>query len=205
MAAHLFNAKTARVCGHEDLFGFSYGSKANRMSDVVYARATMCGECSQAIKALVGPQEKGFFRMELPELVGYPKHVSWAKSIRLAKIRKLGPVMAKLVASDDTFAPICLAVYVMLFKITSARYWIGAQHESFDNYWIVYEVERLMRERDTGAVRPSSLSAGVYWSALDVAPIREARQHLPNLDIVRETQVEVDASLVGPETAAHCA
>lgn len=184
----IFNATTARLCGHADVFGFHSGTQ-NRMQDRLYASATVCGACRCEIQAMAAPEANGFYKLSLPALGGYPRNVSWANGIRIAKLRAVGPVMAKLSKSSDRLAAAALAAYEMLFQITDSKFWVNSRESSFGPSWVVNEIEALMRVRESSVCRFGAESAYGYWMTVNLAPILKARALLPNpvaVDVLAE-------------------
>jgi len=173
MATHI-NAPSKRLCGHVDEVCFSSRGRAGRLSDRVYASSTLCGDCRSRINLAMRNPSKRFYKMPLPDLVGRDRAVAWAKTIRLANVRSLGPVMAQLAESPDPYARASLAVLTMLFKITSAQFWIDGREFLYGSAWVISEVEHLIRPRSLN-VHASSDSAYCYWLQVDPSPIREAR------------------------------
>ena len=173
--AHI-SAMTKRLCGHLDMYSFSSKGRSGRNSDIVYANATVCGECRARVGRLVKNPGAGFYPVALPALVGRDGAVRWAKDLRLKALRMLVHVMAQLKKSQDPLATAVLAVYEMLFKITSSAFWIDSREFSYDYAWAIFEVEHLMRPRPTSAVRLSSSSAFVYWSQVDLSVIAVAKE-----------------------------
>lgn len=184
--AHIY-AMSKRLCGHIDMCSFSSKGRSGRVSDVLYANATVCDECRERICRLVNKPGGGFHPVVLPALAGRDGAVRWAKNLRLRALRMLGPIMAQLKQSPDPFAAAVLAVYEMLFKITSSGFWIENRQFSYDRVWVVFEVEHLMRPRPTSTVRLNSSSAFVYWFQADlsvIAAAKEAAHAVIDVDVV---------------------
>lgn len=108
--AHI-SAMTKRLCGHLDMYSFSSKGRSGRNSDIVYANATVCGECRARVGRLVKNPGAGFYPVALPALVGRDGAVRWAKDLRLKALRMLVHVMAQLKKSQDPLATAVLAVY----------------------------------------------------------------------------------------------
>ncbi|VVP30654.1 hypothetical protein [Pseudomonas fluorescens] len=188
--AHI-SAMTKRLCGHIDMFSFSSKGRSGRLSDTLHATATVCGECRARLRRLIENPGAGFFPLTLPTLAGRENAVSWAKDIRLKLLRKFGPVMAQLKKSPDPLATAALAAYEMLFKISTALFWIENREFPFDSAWVVFEVEHLMRPRSTSTVRLSGSSAFVYWSQVDrsiIAAAKAAASVVIDVDVVPAAQ-----------------
>jgi hypothetical protein len=175
-----FSAMAKRVCGHEGKFSFS---SYNDMKDRLYASHTVCGHCRIDIEKLVAPVDKGFYKMSLPSLVGIGKTASYANALRIKVLRSVGPVMAKLKASDEPYAEAALAVYELLFKIESAAYWIecdkrrivGVQEHIFTATWVINEVEALMLGRPSSVIRRSPDSALLFMQRNNPAAVALAQ------------------------------
>lgn len=172
MGAHI-TARTKCLCGHLDLFSFSSSGRVGRLEDRLYASSTLCGPCRTHIAHLMQPQGKGFYPLTLAQLVGRPRSVTWAKSIRLAHVRSLGPMMAHLKNISDPMAAAALAVFEMLFKVTDSQFWIAGREFAYGSEWVTSEIEHLMRRRFM-SMHSSSLSAYCYWMRTDTSVIREA-------------------------------
>lgn len=94
--------------------------------------------------------------------------------------------MAQLEEGHDPYAKAALAVLTMLFKITSAQFWIDGREFLYSSAWVISEIEHLMRPRSL-RVHASTDSAYCYWLQVDMAPIREARsasEALLELDVM---------------------
>lgn len=174
MGAHI-TAQTKSLCGHLDLFSFSSPGRVGRFEDRLYATSTLCGSCRAHISELVMPQGGGYYKLNLPQLAGRPRSVTWAKSIRLTHIRYLGPKMLALKKSTDPMAAAALAAFEMLFKVTDAQFWIDGREFAYDSAWAASEIEHLLRKRYM-SMHASSLSAYCYWMRIDPSVIETARK-----------------------------
>lgn len=177
--AHI-TSPTVRLCGHTEAFCFSSSGRTGRVSDGVYAATTLCRSCCLQLKTLMEAPGKGFYPVKLPTLVGRERAVTWAKSIRLATLRAAGPIMASLKQSVDPFAPAALAAFEMLFKITSAQFWIAGREFPYEATWVTSEIEHLLRPR-TLAMHQDTRSAFCYWAQVDNSVIRDAREAVKTL------------------------
>jgi hypothetical protein len=178
MSKHHFSANSASICGHVEMTSFTYGSKSSRMSDQLYAANTICMTCSSKLGDLVAPEEKGFFKLQLPSLLGTTKTVPYANGLRIKRLRAIGPVMAKLDKSDEPLAKVALAVYQLLFKVTEASFWITTKDLPFDRFWMAFEVAALMRKGVTSSVRTSISSVHEYWRIRDSSVLATAAESL---------------------------
>lgn len=183
MSKHHFSANSTRICGHVEMTSFTYGSKSSRMSDQLYARNTLCMTCSSKLSALLAPEEKGFFKLELPRLIGTAKSTPYANALRIKRLRTIGPVMSKLDKSDEPLAKVALAVYQMLFKVTEASFWIANKDIPFDRFWMAFEVAALMRKGMTSSVKTSSDSVHEYWRIRSNSVINAAAESLEALRV----------------------
>lgn len=183
MSKHHFSANSASICGHVEMTSFTYGSKSARMSDQLYAANTICMACSAKLGNLVAPQEKGFFKLQLPSLSGTTRTVSYANGLRIKTLRAIGPIMAKLVKSDEPLAKVALAIYDMLFKVTEASFWITTKDLPFDRFWMSFEVAALMRKGVTSSVRTSTNSVHEYWRIRDSSVLATAAESLEALHV----------------------
>lgn len=193
--AHI-SAMTKRLCGHIDMYSFSSKGRSGRLSDTLYATATVCGDCRARLGGLIANPGAGFFPLALPALAGRENAIRWAKDIRLKLLRKLGPVMAQLKRSQDPLAKAALATFEMLFKIPTAHFWIENREFPFDAAWVVFEVEHLMRPRPTSTVRLSGSSAFVYWCQADhsvIAAAKVAASAVIDVDVVPAAQAVLEA------------
>lgn len=179
MSKHNFSASCTSVCGHADISSFTYGSKTANAQTRLYAANTLCSECTRKIKELLQPVDKGFFKLELPTLAGSYGAVSYANSLRIQRLRSVGPTMAKLAKSDEPYAATALAVFRMLFKITDARFWIQGKDLNTDWSWMAFEIAFLMRKSHSNVIRPMANSAHAYWLTMNHAVIAEAAESLP--------------------------
>lgn len=178
MSKHNFSASCPSICGHVVVVSFTYGAKAGNSQSRMYAANTLCSECVSRLKDVLAPVEKGFFKLDLPQLTGTPRSVSYANSLRIQRLRSVGPIMAKLEKTDDPFAQVALAVFKMMFKITSASYWINGKDLKNDWSWMAFEVAALMRKTRNSAVNPMPNSAHAYWLTMNHAVIAEAAASL---------------------------
>lgn len=163
MSKHHFSAKSASICGHVEMTSFTYQSNSARMSDQLYAANTICMACSSKLGVLMAPEQKGFYKLQLPSLIGTVKTVPYANGLRIKTLRAIGPIMAKLDKSDEPLAKVALAVYLMLFKVTEAKFWIETKDLPFDRFWMSFEIAALMRKGVTSSVRTSANSVHEYW------------------------------------------
>jgi len=199
MSKHNFSASCPSICGHADAVSFTYGAKAGNSQGRMYAANTLCSECVGRLKEALAPVDKGFFKLDLPPLAGTPRAVSYANSLRIQRLRSVGPIMAKLEKTDEPFAQVALAVFKMMFKITSASYWINGKNLKNDWSWMAFEVAALMRKTRNSAVHPMPNSAHAYWLTMNHAVIAEAAASLQLLPPVSE--IEPPA----PVVEANCA
>lgn len=185
MTTRNFSAKSTRICGHTDMTSFTYGSTASRTSERLYFANTLCMACTKKLTELAAPEAKGFFELDLPKLVGVGKSPSYANIFRIKALRSIGPVMDKLNKSDEPYSKVALAVYVMLFKITEASFWIAGKESAYERSWLTFEVAALMRRGLTASVR-TERSALEYWLSRDLSVIDIARQSLDALEYQTE-------------------
>jgi len=183
MSKHHFSANSASICGHVEMTSFTYGSKSARMSDQLYAANTLCMSCSSKLGVLLAPEEKGFFKLQLPSLLGTTKTVPFANGLRIKRLRTIGPVMAKLDKSDEPLAKVVLAIYQMLFQVTEARFWIETKDLPLDRHWMAFEVAALMRTGVTSSVRTSICSVHEYWRIRDSKVLATAVESLEGLRV----------------------
>lgn len=195
MSKHHFSANSASICGHVEMTSFTYGSKSARTSDLMYAANTICMACSSKLGALVAPEEKGFYKLQLPSLLGTVRTISYANGLRIKRLRAFGPIMAKLDKSDEPLAKVALAVYQLLFKVTEASFWITNRDLPFDRFWMAFEVAALMRKDVTSSVRISTSSVHEYWRIRDSSVLATAAESLEVL------QVEKAQAPLGPTIA----
>ncbi|MDZ5605284.1 hypothetical protein SJI00_21145 [Pseudomonas sp. RP23018S] len=200
MSKHNFSVKCARICGHFDLISMTYGSKAENTHARLYAANTLCSACVDSLIGIVKPADKGFFKLDLPPLRGTPRAVSYANSIRIQRLRYVGPIMAKLQKMDDPFAQISLAIFKMMFKISSSSFWINGKDFSNDWNWMSFEIAALMRKTRTSALNPMPNSAHAYWLATDQAVIADAANAL---QLLPPAQGHIEPAV--PAVEAHCA
>lgn len=197
MSKHNFSASCPSICGHVDVVSFTYGAKAGNSQSRMYAANTLCSECVGRLKEVLAPVEKGFFKLDLPPLVGTVRAVPYANSLRIQRLRSIGPIMAKLEKSDEPFAKVALAVFKMMFKITAASYWINGKDLRNDWSWMAFEVAALMRKTRNSAVNPMTNSAHAYWLTMNHAVIAEAAttlQLLPPASGIEPPVQEAEAS-----------
>lgn len=200
MSKHHFSAKSASICGHVEMTSFAYGSKSTRMSDQLYAANTICMACSSKLGALVAPEEKGFFKLQLPSLIGTVRTIPYANGLRIKRLRAIGPVMARLDKSDEPLAKVVLAVYQLLFKVTEAAFWITTKDLPFDRFWMAFEVAALMRRSVTSSVRTSASSVHEYWRIRDSSVLATAAESLGALHI--ETALPPQETTIANEAVA---
>jgi hypothetical protein len=197
MSKHNFSVSCPSICGHTEVVSFTYGAKSGNAQSRMYTANTLCGECINRLKEVLAPVEKGFFKLDLPTLAGTPRSVAYANSLRIQRLRLVGPIMAKLEKSDEPFAKVALAVFKMMFKITSAAYWINGKDLKNDWNWMAFEVAALMRKTRNSAVNPMPNSAHAYWLTMNHAVIAEAAtalQLLPPISGIEQPVPEVGAS-----------
>jgi len=198
---HGFTATTPRLCGHVAPFAFTSGA-SNRVSDRLYAAATVCASCREKIRLIAHDAPKAFFKIELqPMKAKSLSQASFANSVRIKHLRLKGPIMAQLAQSDDDYAPAALAAYKLLFGITDARFWIDNKDANFDASWVTSEIEALIRPLPTTAVHPASYSAFHYWALVDLAPIKLARDSLPETKVIDDVPPAVFSAQ--PDTLPH--
>lgn len=183
MSKHHFSANSASICGHVEMTSFTYGSNSARMSDQLYTANTLCLACSSKLSALVAPEVKGFFKLQLPTLDGTTRAVPYANGLRIKALRSIGPIMAKLEKSDEPLAKVALAVYQMLFKVTEASFWINNKDLPFDRFWMAFEIAALMRKGQTASVRTAANSVHEYWRIRQLAVLATARESLDALQV----------------------
>lgn len=200
MSKHHFSANSASICGHVEMTSFTYGSKSARMSDQLYAANTLCKSCSSKLADLVAPEEKGFFKLQLPSLIGTTKTVPYANGLRIKRLRAIGPVMAKLDKSDEPLAKVVLAVYQMLFQVTEASFWITTKDLPFDRFWMGFEIAALMRKGMTSSVRTSVSSVHEYWRIRNSSVLATAEESLEALR-VETTQPPQGATITNEAVA----
>lgn len=174
-----FNAPALRICGHSQMSSFEYGKKA-RTEDARYYSNTLCGACRLTLTSLTTPVEKGFYRVTQPDLVGTERQIYAAKQRRLKAMREIGPIMGVLSKNPEPYAKLALSTYVMLFKITSAKFWIETSDFGYCTQWVIGEVEALMRKSYT-AYKAGDRSAFGYWMQMDLSVINEAKLALPEV------------------------
>jgi len=190
------SANSTRICGHTEMVSFAYGSAASRNSDRLYFANTLCMKCTAMLRELAAPEDKGFFKVDLPGLVGVGKSPAYANIFRIKALRAIGPVMAKLDKSDEPYAKVALAVYIMLFKIADASFWIAGKEFGYDRTWLAFEVASLMRNGITSSVLPDR-SAHQYWIPRDQSVIDTAQQSLEALTAQAAPPIHAPTSFSG--------
>lgn len=183
MSKHHFSASSTSICGHVEMTSFSYGSKSSRRSELLYTGNTICMACSARLGALVAPEEKGFFKLQLPSMIGTVRTVPYANGLRIKRLRTIGPIMAKLDKSDDPLAKVALAIYQLLFKVTEASFWITTKDLPFDRCWMAFEVAAFMRKGATSSVRTLTNSVHEYWRTRDSSVLATAAESLEALRV----------------------
>lgn len=202
---HGFTATTPRLCGHAAPFAFTSGT-SNRMTDRLYAAATVCASCREKIRLISQDAPKAFFKMDLqPMKAKSSSQASFANSVRIKHVRLKGPIMAQLAQSEDCYAPVTLAAYKLLFSITDAIFWIENKDVNFDASWATSEVEALMRTLPTTAVQPTPYSAFSYWSQVDLGPIKLARVSTPEPMLIGDLPPAASGEQLDNPTADHTA
>ncbi|EMO9521095.1 TPA: hypothetical protein ACXI4C_004294 [Pseudomonas aeruginosa] len=178
-----FQTPMIRLCDHEDNVSTGYG-KRTRSLDRTEARRTLCVTCAERLHSLKTTPHLGFYRVEPVIMRGTPNKASWATSIRRELLRRYGPVMAHLSQMvDDPLARVALKVYEMLFCIPSADFWIDARNHKFEGFWLVFEVQDLMRSHEMMGQKYSAHSCYGFWRSYNRHAISKARLELATVEL----------------------
>lgn len=114
-----------RICGHVGMHVFHYTGRKGQAEENRYAANSLCPECAGVIRVWFEQSEPGFYKVDLPKLVSRsPNLISWGNRVRIAQLRKLGPVMKRMASESesDLLAALTLQVLTMMFKIDSASF-----------------------------------------------------------------------------------
>jgi hypothetical protein len=182
-----YTATMKRLCGHTDAVEFKYRGRTEHMAQQAYARNTLCTECRAKVREMVAAAGKGFYRVEGILIRGTVNQVTWATKLRLEALRKHGPIMQHLDSlGDDPLARAGLAAYRMLFGITSAKYWIETREFGFSDYWLMSEIEHLMRSYELYGTNYSTSSAYGYCRQFAKPAIEKARSFMAEVQEIAQ-------------------
>lgn len=178
-----------RLCGHADAVEFKYRGRTEHLAQQAYARNSLCSECRTKVREMVAAAGKGFYRVEGILIRGTVNRVSWATKLRLEALRKHGPIMQHLDSlGDEPLARAGLAAYRMLFSITSAKFWIETREFGFSDYWLISEIEHLLRSYELYGTNYSSSSAYGYCRQFNKPSIETARAFISEAQVVAQEE-----------------
>ena len=180
-----YDKRTLRVCGHGEMFGFSYTNQKQRYQQQLNASRTLCNECKSAIRDVLERCANGQVcdprsqarNERLPELLGTAGQVSFASSVRDRKASQLFGVMAAL-EQPGTQVPMAAHYAIrLLFSIPRAKFWLDHREELGTSAWLTRECEILLRTTDTLCGPLPDSSAYAFWMKQNTKVAASARSN----------------------------
>ncbi|WP_122531298.1 hypothetical protein [Pseudomonas viridiflava] len=125
-----------RVCRHTETVCISYRYAKEKEQERKELSRMLCTECENRLKTLFAEPGDTIFDLELPQLRGSDKQISWAHKLRAERWRLYG-AMLQTVSLENPEDPLTLAMYRSLLcygSMDDARYWIDLR-EMKPNFW----------------------------------------------------------------------
>ena len=177
MAKNHHHSPAQRICGHVGMHVFHYTGRKGQAEENRYAANSLCPECAGVIRVWFEQSEPGFYKVDLPKLVSRsPNLISWGNRVRIAQLRKLGPVMKRMASESesDPLAALTLQVLTMMFKIDSASFWVDVDKHTYGTYSLGWDVEALIRGRETTTNPLGKTSVFGYWMSRNERVAKDA-------------------------------
>lgn len=180
-----YDKRTLRVCGHGEMFGFSYTNQKQRYQQQLIASRTLCNECKAAIRDVLERCANGQVcdprnqarNERLPELLGTAGQVSFASSVRARMASQLFCVMA-VIEQPGTQVPMAAHYAIrLLFSIPRAKFWLDHREELGRSAWLTRECEILLRTTDTLCGPLPESSAYAFWMKQSAKVAASARSN----------------------------
>lgn len=202
MAKNHHHSPAQRICGHVGMHVFHYTGRKGQAEENRYAANSLCPECAGVIRVWFEQSEPGFYKVDLPKLVSRsPNLISWGNRVRIAQLRKLGPVMKRMASESesDPLAALTLQVLTMMFKIDSASFWVDVDKHTYGTYTLGWDLEALIRGRETPTNPLGKASVFGYWVARNE---RVANDAIEAAALLKPILKEYRRGLVAAEVAA---
>ena len=177
MAKNHHHSPAQRICGHVGIHIFHYSGRKGLADENRYAANSLCPECDGVIREWFEQSEPGFYKVNLPKLVSRtPSLISWGNRVRIAQLRKLGPVMKRIASESESnpLAALTLQVLEMMFKIDSASFWVDVDKHTYGTYSLGWDVEALIRGRETTTNPLGKTSVFGYWMSRNERVVKDA-------------------------------
>lgn len=141
------------ACGHSGVMQI-YGPLNGRDAIAEREARKLCPACYQAKLAADRAAESAAAAEQakaagLPALIGSPKQIAWAESIRAKQLAQLQALDAKLAVAPATANPeavrIGREIIASMIARTDAKAWIDGRDTACDSYWLAGQVKARMQ------------------------------------------------------------
>ncbi len=148
MTTHLITHK----CGHEVEREINKVRESAIARQVEFYASRDCFDCFKATSANSDREVLAGSGIELAELIGSEKQVSWAESVRLQKlaefIKFLNPIIESVGEQEILTSEGLDKVYMplrALAQVTSAKFWIDTRSQEVYSSWVLLQFRTLIR------------------------------------------------------------
>lgn len=168
------------ACGHEHTFSL-VGPHKSREWYLDKAKNEDCPACKEETrKAAIEFENKvaaeKSAEMELPELVGSPKQIAWANTLRIAFIDIMEKKMSKV---KPEYADMFQRFYDMITSETSAKFFIDTRDENISELFRKFveehkdeEIKAEIKEETTETVKPGTVKPGTVEIVIEKETIK---------------------------------
>lgn len=135
------------ICGHSHQVQL-YGPNAGRESKAAWLEGRECPECYSARTAAeraAATEAAKAANADLPALIGSPKQIAWAETIRAEKVAQLRFLAERLAAAPADAPGMDVARKIIAERLgrTEAKWWIDfARQATYDAAWLKAKIAK---------------------------------------------------------------